>query len=82
MLWHLELGDGVVDFIGLDEELKRSGDSISGKEEKVSNKYNHSASVIKYGRKYSTSTIYVAKRIISGEPKDGLVLMEDFAYSF
>lgn len=38
MLCCLELGDGVADFSGLDEELKRSGDSISGKEEKVSNR--------------------------------------------
>lgn len=36
MLCTLELGDGVVDFIGLDEELKQSGDSKSErkKEEK------------------------------------------------
>lgn len=34
MLCCLELGDGVVD---LDEELKRSGESISGKEGKVLN---------------------------------------------
>lgn len=37
MLCCFELGDGVVD---LDEELKRSGESISGKEEKVLN-INH-----------------------------------------
>lgn len=37
MLCCLELGDGVVDFTGLDEELKRSGDSISVKEENMSN---------------------------------------------
>lgn len=37
MLCCLELGDGEVDLIGLDEELKQSGDSISDKEEKVSN---------------------------------------------
>lgn len=31
----LELGDGVVDLTGLDEALKHSGDSTSGKEENV-----------------------------------------------
>lgn len=32
VLCSLELGDGLVDFIGLDDELKRSGDSISVKQ--------------------------------------------------
>lgn len=33
VLCSLELGDGLLDFIGLDDELKRSGDSISVKQE-------------------------------------------------
>lgn len=40
MLYCLELGDGEVDLNGLDEELKQSRGSTSGKEEKVSNTDN------------------------------------------
>ena len=48
MLCCLEFGDGVADFTGLDDELKRSGDSISGREEKVLNKHNQRATGIIY----------------------------------
>ncbi len=70
MLCCLELGDGVVDFSGLDEELKRSGDSISGKEEMVSNRYSPITVqlVIKYDRKYFGETKRTTGSVLMEKP--------------
>lgn len=57
MLCCLELGDGVVDFIGLDEELKQSRDSTSVKQIVQSVQV-----VTKYDWYIINSTFYVAKR--------------------